>query len=139
MPHFDKSKSSKFLVWFNGRSINLLREKNKFRKRFKVHKNPVDELSFKLLKNRCEKLSILCYNSYIARVEEKIAKNSKYFWSFIEAKRGFSSNYSTSMTDGSKMATDGTEICNLFAEYFSSVYNNDTVIDSSHGTIQYIY
>lgn len=109
--------------WFTPCLIRCLREKHKIRQRYNIYKNPLDELVLIKLNKRCDRLSIECYNKYIKNTELNIKNNPKYFWSYLKDKRGGSSTYPTSLTDGKTLATNGTDICNLFAKYFSSVYS----------------
>lgn len=51
----------------------------------------------------------------------------KLFWSHIKAKRGGSSVYPASLSDGLTTVSNNIEICDMFASYFSTVYTVDTV------------
>lgn len=122
IPFVTKSNTKKHPPWFDKTLIRLLKEKNLIRKRFKKYKNPLDELAFTLLRKRCDKLAIEKYNTYIKQAEEQIARNPKYFWTYIKSKRGGKGVYPSSMTDGEVVCTDGTDICNLFAKQFTLAY-----------------
>lgn len=115
--------NSKFPPWFSKELKNMLKEKNKFRIRFKKYKNPMDDISFKLIKKRSNKLSQDNYNAYIIDIENKICSNPKYFWSYVKVKRGGAGNYPSSMTNGEVSSNDGTAICELFATHFKKSYN----------------
>lgn len=121
-----KTKVKHFPVWFDSKLIKTLNEKNKVRQRFKIYKNPMDQLQLKVISKRCEKLASTSYKAYISKLEDGIADNPKLFWSHIKAKRGGTGTYPASMTDGITVAEVGSEVCELFAAYFASVYKTDT-------------
>lgn len=120
--------------WFSNGLIRLIREKNKYRKRYNKYKNPMDKIAFKSCSKQCDELSKECYKTYINRIEKHISANPKSFWTFIKNKRGVSKSYPATMTDGSTTANDGSDVCNMFGSYFSSVYSseNQSSISSQH-------
>lgn len=120
-------KSKHFPPWFNKEIIMLLKEKNNVRCRFKTYRNPMDELQLKLLNKRCKKLSRILYKSYLCKTENNIRENPKLFWNHVKNKRGGTSAYPLTMTDGHVTTTNCSEISNLFADYFSSVYTTENV------------
>lgn len=120
-----KSKNHRYPPWFNKALIRSLKEKNKLRLRFKKYKNPLDDIELKLISKRCEKLAMNLYNDYMRNMEKNIKDNPKFFWSYIKSKRGGSSAYPMTMTDGQTVTSKGSEICDLFANYFSTVYTTD--------------
>lgn len=116
-------RSDKFPAWYTHDLKRLLREKNKYRVRFNKYNNPLDQITFVSLKKRCIMLSAQCYNKYVSHVESVIKSNPKYFFSYIKQKRKNSSNYPSTMHLGtSSSASTGPEICQLMADYLSSVY-----------------
>ena len=82
-------------------------------------------ISFQLLAERCAKMTIECYSNYVKSSESRICNNPKYFWSFVKERRGGSSSYPVTLTDGIFTCSDGNSICNMFAPQFESVYNNN--------------
>lgn len=120
-----KTKKNNYPPWFNKRLKKMLLEKNKFRRRFAKYRNPLDSVTFELLRKRCDNFAVKCYNLYVKDIENKITENPKYFWSYIKAKRGGTSTYPATMTDGTVETSDGLDICNLFASQFSSAYLKD--------------
>ncbi|CAG4979993.1 unnamed protein product [Colias eurytheme] len=87
-----------------------------------MYENPMDKIELDLISKRCQNLAKELHNSYILKVEAEITKNPKIFWTHIKTKRGGSSAYPSTMTDGDTTSSNGSTICNLFASYFSSVY-----------------
>lgn len=73
-----------------------------------------------------------CYNDYIKLLECELRKNPKVFWTYVKNKRGGSSQFPTSMSDGTTTSSEGQVICELFASYFSSVYSPINDENSKH-------
>lgn len=59
-----KPKSKQYPPWFNKEIINALNEKKYVRHRFKIYKNPMDELHLKLLRRLCIKLAHVIQKLY---------------------------------------------------------------------------
>lgn len=124
-----KSTTSRYPPWFDKVIIKSLKEKNRLRIRFKKYKNPRDKIELILVTKRCESMAKSLYQKYMANLEAEINKNPKLFWSHIKTKRGGTSAYPLTMTDGLTTSSNGPIICNLFAKYFSSVYTPDSNLD----------
>lgn len=122
-----KSKpiNNNYPVWFNPVLIGLLREKSKYRYKIKKFNNPRDALSFDLLRKRCQALQRKCYSRYVHYIESSLKSNPRLFWSFIKNKRAKSSSYPSVLSCGNASASRGPEVCNLFANHFSSTYNRN--------------
>lgn len=134
-----KLKKSRYPPWFNCNLKHRLKEKYNLRRRFQKYKNPMDELELQLLDSRCTRLAIDCYNKYISYSENNILQNPKYFWTYVKAKRGGTSSYPLYMTNGSVTASDGKQICEMFASYFASVYiNNSTHNSDCRDSLEYM-
>ena len=119
-----KPRNHKYPVWFSNNLINLLREKYKVRlKVIKFNENPLDVLSFELLRKRCEYIQKISYVMYISKLESTFKNNPKLVWTFLKNKKRKKSSYPSKMILGTENVTHGNDICNLFASHFSSVYN----------------
>ncbi|KAH9640841.1 hypothetical protein HF086_014427 [Spodoptera exigua] len=125
-------KSTKYPYWFSRQLIKRLNEKNRLRLKVKKYNNPLDIIELDVLRKRCDHMATTCYSAHIADMEEKITSNPKYFWSYLKMKRGGTSNYPSSMTDGINTSDNINEICNYFASHFSKVYG--TVGNGVHAT-----
>ncbi|KAL4716180.1 hypothetical protein ACJJTC_013957 [Scirpophaga incertulas] len=68
---------------------------------------------------RSNELTTERYNKYIELIEANMSKNPRQFWTYIKAKRGGTSSYPTSMSDGRTTTSDGDLICELFSDYFA--------------------
>jgi hypothetical protein len=126
----------KYPVWYSRALIRLIRNKLKIHSRWKKYNNPRDYQQFKLMRTREKKLQVECYNSYIKFSEEKITVSPKYFWTFIKSKY-YRNNIPSYITFENRSSMDGEVICNLFNEYFNSVFvpvnsHSRSVIDCDH-------
>lgn len=119
--------NGKYPIWFSGALIKLLKEKLKYRKKYRQYKNPRDLLTFELLRERSNKLQQSNYIRYLELLESSLCSNPKLLWSFIKRKRGGNSTYPAQMASDSNVATNGSEICDLFATQYASVYNQGTI------------
>ena len=126
IPHKMTSKRT-FPPWYSSALKKVLKEKHKFFRKYKVYGNMEDYESFSLLRRRAKSLEKLCYESYIRRTEESLAKTPKAFWSFIKYTRKNSSACPATMSYRSETANSGDTVCNLFAEYFQSTFLNTNI------------
>lgn len=117
-----KQNRKKYPPWFSINLIRLLREKEKARQRYKKFKNSLDELEYNILRTRSSVMIKKCYNIYIRRVVSNVVKNPKYFWAFIKNKRKVKSDIPLVMNFGDRIAKDGDNIANLFADSFALAY-----------------
>lgn len=63
-----------------------------------------------------------CFSNYVNDCEEKIKANTKCFFSFTKSLKKTNS-LPSSMKLGDEITSDKSSICNLFAKFFKSVYN----------------
>jgi len=120
-----RSKSSKrFPSWYSIATIKVIKEKNRAHKNWKRYKNPIDYLDFNLLRGRSKFLINTDYSKYLETVESNISSDCKHLWSFLKNKKN-GSTYPNLMQYGDTFANGEKEICDLFSQYFSSVYEND--------------
>ena len=119
-------KTSSFPGWFSAELRSLIIEKKRAHKRFKESNRVTDYALFCRLRAECKKLNNSCYRSYIDRIENNITSNPRSFWVYINNRRN---NYSLPINVNYNNVTsqDNTELVNLFADFFSTVYKQDTV------------
>ncbi|KAF9823374.1 hypothetical protein SFRURICE_010509 [Spodoptera frugiperda] len=121
-----KSRLNSHPVWFTRDLISLLKEKEKIRQKSRKFNNPRDKIEFDILRNRCERLMRSCYTKYIGSIECNLKKNPKLFWSYIKHKRS-GTGIPTTMHIGQQFASsNSSDIANLFATHFSSIYTNSS-------------
>lgn len=118
-----RPKNKNYPPWFTKELISLLKEKYKCHLKVKKYNNPLDKMSFQLLRDRCFILQNNCYKSYTARLEASLKHNPKLFWSHVKIKNKNKNAYPSQMHYEQRIATNGNDICNLFASNFSSIYD----------------
>ncbi|XP_045451617.1 uncharacterized protein LOC123660605 [Melitaea cinxia] len=121
----------KYPIWYSSSLVKVIKEKLKFHKKWKIYGNYRDYCTFRMLRKRQKTVENDCYKKYIDHAENTIAKNSKYFWTFVKSKR-----QNTELPDmfylDNFFTSDGQEITNLFNSYFYSSFESNSGISSSN-------
>lgn len=125
VPFSYKVNNNKHPPWFTKDLIKLLKQTYNLRIRVKKYNNAMDKVSLGLLKERCRLLNRSTYMNYIKTIEARIKTNSKYFWTYIKHKRKNKSTIPEKMILNNEVADNSTDICQLYAKNFSSVYNQN--------------
>lgn len=107
--------------WFSSALIKIIKEKLRYHKKWKIYHRQSDYDTFSLLRERQKRVQRECYDKFILNAEHKIKIDSKYFWKFVKSKKGHSGLPDT-MFYNETISTDGKDICNLFNNYFHSVF-----------------
>ncbi|XP_045448929.1 uncharacterized protein LOC123657427 [Melitaea cinxia] len=123
IPKF-KYKNWRHPVWFTSNLQKLISEKEKIRRRVRIYSNPRDKLELSLAKNRVESLMKNCYSDYIKVTEQAISREPRKFWSYIKQRKDISTQIPSEMSLDNKTTSSGSEISNLFAEHFSSLFSD---------------
>ncbi|XP_046679403.1 uncharacterized protein LOC124366847 [Homalodisca vitripennis] len=112
---------SPFPSWFSKQLRECVIKKKILHSRFKSTMNLEDYEIFREARNECKRLSRECYSSYISNVEVGLSNNPRTFWSYV---RNLRSNNSTQnyLNLGNQVAREPHRICELFADFFSSIY-----------------
>lgn len=118
-----KLRNSSYPVWFSIGLRRCLRSKTKFHARYKLFGNPRDWDTFSALRSRSKLLLNKCFKSFIVSIESDLVLNIKSFWRYTKTQR-ITNNIPSSLFLNDRVATTGREIAELFADYFSSVYDN---------------
>lgn len=124
-----KPKSTNYPSWFTHSLIKIIAEKSRKRLKYLKYKNPRDLIEFELLRERAHKVRDQCFFNFIKRIERDITRNPKSFWRFIKDRRNGCTSIPATMCQASQVATTGSEIAQLFANKFSSVFNKAIVSD----------
>ncbi|XP_044753613.1 uncharacterized protein LOC123313016 [Coccinella septempunctata] len=111
----------KYPSWFSLSSVRAVREKTKFHKRWKKYGNDIDYSTYRLLRGRTEFLIEQDYRKFIESMEINLKLNPKSFWRYVRAKRNSPCVPDCIRTPGGIVA-DRQIICDLFSEYFGSVF-----------------
>ncbi|KAG7305587.1 hypothetical protein JYU34_009672 [Plutella xylostella] len=113
--------SQKHPVWYTRPLIKLINKKLKAHKKWKIYGRLQDYETFCSLRRDQKRLEVSCYNTYICNAENNICRNSRHFWSFVKSKKSCNDIPDTINLD-KRTASDGQGICNLFNEFFTSVF-----------------
>ncbi|KAG7294932.1 hypothetical protein JYU34_022680, partial [Plutella xylostella] len=121
---YKKQSLKQYPIWFSEPLIKCIEEKSKAHKRFKKFKNPRDYDTFALLRTRSKKMIDECFHNFIGSVEDSLLSDStKLFWTYVKSNRTSSDIPLPMMFDGNS-ATSYSEACQLFSDYFKSVYDD---------------
>jgi hypothetical protein len=120
-----KSKiKSKKNPWYTRELSNLENRKIKaFKSRSGRGKN-----KFIKLRSEYKKLNRSLYSAWINKIENRIKTDPKQFFDFANYKRK-TVGYPSTMSLGPKTSNSSSEVCDLFADFFESVYN-DSISDA---------
>jgi len=105
--------------WFNADLRKLVKLKKLAHKKFKTSALQSDYLEFSKLRKECKIMSMHCRSNFILNLENKIQSNIKPFWKYIKQLK---SNKSSIPENMYITASSYEESAQLFAQYFSSVY-----------------
>lgn len=135
VPCRKKTTPKHYAPWVTRPLIKLLNEKRKYHRNWKRYGCKLDYNTFSLLRTRAKHLESCCYETYKRITEENIKKNPKYFWTYVNSKK-LSSGLPQKLTYKDISSSDGVTICNLFNEYFTSVFV-DPSVNSDNSLIKY--
>lgn len=120
--------SASFPVWYNSALRHIFKDKNKAWIKWKKFKNLSDYENFSMFRDRLKIKSESCYKYYINKVESSIKSNVKYFWTYI-SNRKKKSDIPSCVHYRKQMASDSVAVCNLYSNYFQSVFEASLVTD----------
>lgn len=107
--------------WYTEELITKLQEKKQLHKTWKSDKDEKTYIKFKLARAQCIKMSRTLKRENINYMQSLAQLNLKSFWNYVNSKRT-SRDIPGTMSYGSRTAENGTDIANLFAEYYSTVH-----------------
>ena len=121
-----KTTVSNYPSWYDTSLIKIIKEKRKYHRKWKSSANLAHYETFSLLRSRQKRVCKSLFEAYIRKSEECIKENSKFFWRYVKSKRS-SPGIPQMMYLNDTKAKTGIEICELFSEYFQSVYENPSM------------
>lgn len=116
------------ILWSNNGFRKLINSKKQAHKKFKLSKSHLDYLSFSALRKKCKSLSIRLHANFIIKIENNINTNIKSFWNYIQSLKSNKSNIPSIVHLGDRSAQNKKDSTNLFANFFSSVYEKHNTI-----------
>lgn len=114
--------NQKYPIWFTKEIINMIRAKERVRRRLKKVNLPELRQKYCKLRANSKKLIKEAYKHYVCDAERQIRTNPQHFWSHINSKRK-SKNDPNIMQHGDNKYTDSSSMVTAFGEYFASVYS----------------
>lgn len=118
--------STNFPKWFSPELQRLVIMKKIAHKAFKASCSGTDYNIFARLRAQCKELASKCFDDYTRKVEEYIPTNIKAFWSHVNGLKR-APNIPTEISLDSSFASDPVSKCNLFAQFFASVFKNPVI------------
>lgn len=120
-----------FPCWYSPAVRRCILEKQYYHRLYKKFDNPRDYDIFSLLRKRSKTLINNCYNAFVSSVESSLNNNIKNFWRFVNNRKGSSSSIPQTMSYGNLISSDKQEVCELFSNYFSSVFENTNLVGAA--------
>ena len=130
-------KNNNFPCWFSKKLINKVKQKKKAHVRYKQKHTKSSYEYFKRLRLECKNLSVSCYNNYVSKMEGMINNDASQFWNFVKSKRRNNLDIPSEVQWNDMIASNGDEICNLFASFFQSIYTQDINLPENRDEMQF--
>lgn len=118
--------TNKFPCWYSNELIKLISHKSIIKrihddkKRKRIDTTEEYEL-FSDLRRQVKRLQAQCERDYVSDIEEKLSTNTKCFFSYTKSQRA--TNSLPNLVHHNDTTADNRQsVCNLFADYFASVY-----------------
>lgn len=116
------TRDNKYPVWYSRPLIKALKEKAKYHNKFNKYCNPVDQVTYGMLRERCDIMIKECYKNFKKKALDHLHLNPKYFWKFSKHRKSNASTIPHKMFLGNSSVVGGQAICNLFSKHFQSIY-----------------
>ena len=120
-----KRHSQRYPSWYSAKLIRIIKDKERCLSKYKRHGFVADRTKFEQLRKKENMLISRCYNKYISQVESNLQVTIKEFWSYTKSLKKTNS-YPRSLTFNDYSETNPKRLANTFAQYFSSVYDDNS-------------
>jgi len=107
--------------WISSVTISILKEKDKFHRKWKRFGSLTDYQVFSDLRRRGKASINNDFKHFVSQTETDLPSNIKRFWTFVSALRK-NNSLPSSVTLDNATAESGPEVCSLFSKHFKSVY-----------------
>ncbi len=121
-------KSRHYPIWFSHNTINLLKLKNKYHKRWRKYGSYYDNSMFAKLRSDCRSSIDSDYSSYVYNSENSIINCPKRFWSFVHSNKKDSCEIPDKINWQNESSENSQETSEMFADYFESVYSDSQFV-----------
>ena len=118
--------------WFSSELIEKVKAKKKCHSLYKQTGGSDHYREFSKLRAECKYLSNQCYDNYILNVENSIHENIRNFWNYVNSINK-SSVMPSIISYRGESSSDGHVIADMFANHFSTVYEDNPVGSFSPG------
>ncbi|XP_055590681.1 uncharacterized protein LOC129742765 [Uranotaenia lowii] len=112
--------------WVTNQLRQLKTAKNRALRYFSKHKSLCTKEEYRKLNTAYKKSSRRCYQNYLHRLQRNFKTNPRSFWKYVKNQRKEFGLPSKMFLKDHTANTDS-EICNLFAEKFSSVFSTGSI------------
>ena len=117
---------NQYPVWFTLDIIHLFKKKTKAWIKMKKYNSDSNYKAYSVLRRKFKYKTEKCFKNYLSNVEKSIRRNIKFFWTYISNRKN--ANYIPSyMVYKNVAASEASEICELFSNYFQSVFTPSQV------------
>lgn len=116
--------------WYTNKTINLIKIKNRYRMLFKKNNDVEYYQMFSKIRSKLKQITKIDHINYIKSIENSIHKNPKKFWSYSKSLKRTNTVPANVHFDNIS-ASNAKDISDLFADFFSSVYNNPNISQSN--------
>ena len=108
--------------WISGSLARLRNKRRKAARRAAATGTEADKAHFDAINSEFHDTNSAAYADYVRRQGDKLCTNPKEFWNFVNTRRKCD-GYPETMRWRDSTANDTVGICNLFSEFFGSVYS----------------
>lgn len=120
-----KYKETKYPIWYSENLIRLIKEKFKYKNRFRKYSNPLDKQKFIELRRKIKYEQRIDHIKYQDNIENAVKENSKVFFAYTKARN--ETNTLPNIVKFKNVVTDDPKkVANLFADYFEEVYESNS-------------
>lgn len=136
-----KSANNGYPHWYSNELVDLIKRKQTAKANYKHSKKcnldavDDDHSIFANLRKAVKTGIVQCRLAYISDIEEKVDKNPKAFFSYTKSLHKSNSLTNQMQLDGVS-ADKNTNMCDLFASFFQSVYDPD--LDGNYQLESYV-
>lgn len=123
-------KSKRFPSWFSPSVIHIVRKKCQTHRLYKRTGDERFYNKFKELRKQSKSEILKCYNNYLENVENELQSNVKVFWSYVNKLKKNDHGYCQTMKYNDTTSDSPSDIAQLFADHFSSVFSKGTSQDT---------
>jgi len=113
----------KYPNWYTSNIICKIKEKEKFRRKYKRSGKDVHLQRYRLLRTESKGMLSAARRRYERSIEDRLKSDPKQFWHYIATKRGAGPSAGIYIT-GTQSLSDAQSIANAFATFFEENFSN---------------